>query len=243
MPRVSGKLSNLKSKKLYLQVYEALKNYILDNHLKPGNKLPTEMEMCTMLKVSRNVLREAIKALEIAGIVSSKPGVGIVLQDFNANFAFESLIYHLEWNSEYILDQSLAVRRALELGFLHEAFITSNENTIKHLQHCVDKMNSYYKKLGSDPNKPYMFGIDFYEADANFHKYLYENVSNKLLSSIVDAVWASDKYYKTSLHLKHLENTIVKHQRILQALKDKDEQAFIDAVHYHFDINYKLSPE
>ena len=50
------------------------------NHLLPGDKLPSEMKMCEMLGVSRNVLREAIKSLEITGAVHSTPGVGIVIQ-------------------------------------------------------------------------------------------------------------------------------------------------------------------
>lgn len=44
--------------------------------------------MCDMLGVSRNVLREAIKALEIIGIVKSKPGIGIVIQEFNMDFFY-----------------------------------------------------------------------------------------------------------------------------------------------------------
>ena len=81
------KLQNLKSQKLYIRVYDEIRNYIYKNNLKAGDKLPTEMEMCEMLGVSRNVLREAIKSLEITGIVSSKPGVGIIIRDFNVDYS------------------------------------------------------------------------------------------------------------------------------------------------------------
>ncbi len=60
-------MKNLKSRRLYLQVYDEIKSYIEKNHLLPGDKLPSEMKMCEMLGVSRNVLREAIKSLEITG--------------------------------------------------------------------------------------------------------------------------------------------------------------------------------
>ena len=72
----ASEMKNLKSRKLYLQVYDEIKNYIEENHLLPGDKLPSEMKMCEMLGVSRNVLREAIKSLEITGTVSSTPGAG-----------------------------------------------------------------------------------------------------------------------------------------------------------------------
>lgn len=51
------------------------------------------MKMCEMLGVSRNVLREAIKALEITGTVKSTPGVGIVIQEFNTDFFLSNLIF------------------------------------------------------------------------------------------------------------------------------------------------------
>ena len=50
-------MKNLKSRRLYLQVYDEIKSYIEKNHLLPGDKLPSEMKMCEMLGVSRNVLR------------------------------------------------------------------------------------------------------------------------------------------------------------------------------------------
>lgn len=240
MSRTNGKLENLKSQKLYLKVYDALKNYILDNHLKPGDKLPTEMEMCSTLGVSRNVLREAIKALEISGIVASRPGVGIILQEFSADFAFENLVYHLEWNSEYFLAQSLSVRRALELGFIHEAFISADANTISQLQENVEKMQAHYNKISSSTStQAYTYGLEFCEADANFHRILYENVNNKVLTAIIHAVWAADKYYKSVIELAHLKKTIDKHQKILQALIARDEQAFSSAMYHHFNEAYK----
>ena len=61
MAKANG-MKNLKSRKLYLQVYDEIKSYIEKNHLMPGDKLPSEMKMCEMLGVSRNVLREAIKS-------------------------------------------------------------------------------------------------------------------------------------------------------------------------------------
>ena len=85
-------MKNLKSPKLYFQVYDALREYIIKNNLKPGDKMPTEAEMTEALGVSRNVLREGIKTLEIIGVLSSKPGVGMIINSFNSNF-LSSCIY------------------------------------------------------------------------------------------------------------------------------------------------------
>lgn len=232
-------LKNLKSRKLYLQVYEQLKEYILQNQLKPGDKLPTEMEMSALLGVSRNVLREAIKSLEIAGIVSSKPGVGIIIQEFSTDFLFQSLIYHLAWNSETLLHQTLAVRRTLELGFVEAAFESLGVGEMTLLEQQVDIMRISFdiqNKLGSSAT---VFGSQFYEADAAFHNILYSKAENKILSSVIDAVWSCDKYYKKRVAPTYINFTVTKHENIVTALRNHSLEDFRAAMHYHFDTQYK----
>ena len=63
----SGEMKRLKSDKLYTRVYQEIRNYIVENDLTAGDKLPSEMEMCQTLGVSRNVVREALKSLQIMG--------------------------------------------------------------------------------------------------------------------------------------------------------------------------------
>jgi DNA-binding FadR family transcriptional regulator len=53
---------------------------MLRNGLKAGDLLPTEQAMSEMLGVSRNVLREAIKSMELMGMVSACPGKGTVIK-------------------------------------------------------------------------------------------------------------------------------------------------------------------
>ena len=117
----ANEMKNLKTRKLYLQVYDEIKNYIEENHLVPGDKLPSEMKMCEMLGVSRNVLREAIKSLEITGTLCSTPGAGIVIQEFNINFFLRSLVYSVR-DEKQLFKEIEELRRVLELGFAKEAF-------------------------------------------------------------------------------------------------------------------------
>lgn len=232
-------LKNLKKRKLYLQVYEELKDYILEKQLKPGDKLPTEAEMCNLLGVSRNVLREAIKSLEISGIVASRPGVGIIIQEFSTDYLFQSLIYHLAWNSESLLNQTLAVRRTLELGFLEDAFYSLGPDEIAQLKQQVDIMRSSYAIQKRRRSTITVFGPEFYEADATFHKILFSKADNKILSSVIDAVWACDKYYKQRTERIYIKKTVIKHENIVAALEQKDLETFRAAMHYHFDVQYK----
>ena len=203
----ASEMKNLKSRKLYLQVYDEIKNYIEENHLLPGDKLPSEMKMCEMLGVSRNVLREAIKSLEITGTVSSTPGAGIVIQEFNINFFLRSLVYSIS-------DENISPE---DLEALHI-----------EVQNMADLFSQIKKSRSS------IFGIKFAKSDASFHKILFHSVDNTLLKSIIEFFWACDKYYKVKTPHHNMERTVDKHHKIYLALLEKDYDKYIEAMQEHF---------
>ena len=67
---------------LYEVLQQKIKNYIIQNSLKPGDRLPSETELAQQLGVSRNSVREAVKALEMLDIVETRSGAGLFVGDF-----------------------------------------------------------------------------------------------------------------------------------------------------------------
>ena len=59
----------VKVRRLYLQVAEQLSNFISEGAIKPGERLPSERDLASQFGVSRPTIREAMIALEIAGLV------------------------------------------------------------------------------------------------------------------------------------------------------------------------------
>lgn len=232
-----SELKNLKSKKLYLQVYEEIKKYIKDNNLQAGDKLPTEMEMCASLGVSRNVLREAIKSLEITGVINSKPGVGIVIREFNSDFFMSSLISHVDAsNDQKIKDYVEEMRHVLELGFDRKAFDTLSNAEILVMEQQVEQMRVRGR---AETSEVQTLGLDFAKADALFHKVMFSRVDNVLLSSIIDFFWAYDKYYTQKMAPTLVDVTIDKHERIVRALRHHNYDEYHDAMVYHFTYEYQ----
>lgn len=230
------KMKNLKSKKLYLQVYDEIKKYIKDKDLQPGDKLPTEMEMCSSLGVSRNVLREAIKSLEITGIVNSKPGVGIIIREFNSDFFMSALISHVNvTNDRNIKEYVEELRHVLEIGFDEKAFNTLSNAEIAIMAEQVKLMKSHNTEIYKEHKS---LGIDFAKADALFHKTMFSRVDNVLLSSIIDFFWAYDKYYAQKIKPNFIDITIDKHERIINALYKHDYEEYHQAMIYHFTYEY-----
>ncbi|MGB4255860.1 MAG: GntR family transcriptional regulator, partial [Rectinema sp.] len=68
---------NLSSKKQRSQeVASHIKELIRDEKLKPGEKLPNELELCSLFSVSRPTIREAVKILISQGIIEIRRGKG-----------------------------------------------------------------------------------------------------------------------------------------------------------------------
>src|SRR5258706_15386912 len=78
---------------LYQAAQEAIKNYIIENDLQPGDPLPPEIELTRIFKVSRTSVREAVKSLESLGMIEARSGSGL----FVKSFSFEALLDHFAY--------------------------------------------------------------------------------------------------------------------------------------------------
>lgn len=71
-----------------------LKSYIVEENLKPGDRLPTETDLARRFGVSRLSLREATKSLEFLGIVEARPGRGLSVGQVDMDRVTEYLGFH-----------------------------------------------------------------------------------------------------------------------------------------------------
>ncbi|SDJ65625.1 FadR/GntR family transcriptional regulator [Salimicrobium halophilum] len=85
--------------KVYEGVLQKLKEFIDNNGVKPGDKLPSERELSEQLKVGRSSIREALRALELLGLIETRRGEGTFLKEYED--------YHMvELLSTFILNRS-----------------------------------------------------------------------------------------------------------------------------------------
>ncbi len=104
----------IKNAKVYEQVIEQIKTMIISGNLQKGDKLPSERELVDQLKVSRTSIREALRALEIVGLIKCKQGEGNFIRDNFDNSLFEplSLVFMLERSNK---EDIIEVRRIIEV--------------------------------------------------------------------------------------------------------------------------------
>lgn len=162
---------------LYEEAFARIKDYITDNHLLPGSRLPTEKELAVALGVGRSAVREAVKSLQILGVLDVKPKEGIVVKKFNFDPIIENLEYGLLVDNSHILEL-LDLRIALENAYLTSAIEHATFSQFKELRDIIHEME---RKAAA--------GQSVLEEDMRFHVAMYTNVDNGILKSLLSLFW------------------------------------------------------
>lgn len=79
------------SSKVYLGIMEQLKEMIEEDGLLPGDKIPSERELCERMQAGRSSVREALRALELLGLIETRRGEGTFIKDFQEHQLVELL--------------------------------------------------------------------------------------------------------------------------------------------------------
>ncbi|KAA0563548.1 FadR family transcriptional regulator [Bacillus sp. CH30_1T] len=77
--------------KVYIGIVHQLREMISKDGLKPGDKIPSERELSERLNVGRSSVREALRALELLGLIETKRGEGTFLRDFRDHHLIDLL--------------------------------------------------------------------------------------------------------------------------------------------------------
>jgi GntR family transcriptional repressor for pyruvate dehydrogenase complex len=75
--------------KVYIETIKQIHNIILTDSLETGDKIPSERELSERLKVGRSSVREALRALELLGLIETRRGEGTFVKDFGGHHLVE----------------------------------------------------------------------------------------------------------------------------------------------------------
>lgn len=210
--------------KLYIRTYREIRKYIVQNNLQPGDLLPTEQKLCETLGVSRNVLRESIKSMELMGMVRACPGKGTEVQAFNLDFILQNvLFFQVGPQEEHSIREMFGVRKVLELAYMRQAFHAMTEEDVRALRSLADAMRDNWSR-----------GVFFIQEDKGFHLTLFRSLHNDVLLSLLEAIWSVDDGFELEKKQPHLEQTVTKHEAIVAALENHSYPAFARAMEAHF---------
>jgi GntR family transcriptional repressor for pyruvate dehydrogenase complex len=163
----------LKKTRLYEEIAEQIKDAILDGHLKPTERLPSERDLCEMFGVGRPTVREALRVLDNMGLIEIGPGIkGSTVKDVDITQYMDALREHLahliKVNEETIQDL-WEVRKYIELGISLTAARNATQQDFTKLRECIHRMEA----CGNDTRTYFPVAVEF-------HKYMAEATQNKI---------------------------------------------------------------
>ena len=202
-----------------------IKDYILENQLQPGDKLPTEEQLAAALQVGRTAVRETFRRLEALGIVESRQGYGRVVRDFNFDPILNGLFYGLAFRGDNVM-QVLGIRRALDDFFIKEAIQNLQEEDIVQLEAIIQRM------IDGGIDNP-----NFPQEDHDFHALLYSRCGNPLAAQLFEITW-NVRLHATDRHVAFSETPpeiVNEHVAIFDAIKQRDVARARELLAIHHD--------
>lgn len=186
---------------------------ILDEHLKPGDRLPSEREMAQLLNVSRPSLREAVRILEARGRLVVKHGQGVFVQAPRSERELRAAL----GETELTLNELYAMREVLEVPAAGWAAENITDEQLQEVRTALDKLNKAGEAEGVDYD-------ELRQLDANFHLSIAVAAGNRFLrqtSNVLHSMVLSGM--ETTLLIPgRIETARQDHERIYSALAQHD---------------------
>ena len=167
----------IRPKKISEEIVEQIKLLISQGDLKPGDRLPSERELATMLGVSRPSVREALMVLEAIGFVDSRQGGGTFVRTLTKNSIADPLAKLVENKDPQLLRSLAEVRMGLEGWSAYLAAQRASEDDLAEIQRHYAVMEKQAAKGGWSS-----------EVDAEFHYAITAASHNSLQMHVLDSI-------------------------------------------------------
>jgi len=194
----------------------AICRMIRDGNLRPGDSLPPERDLARMLQVSRASLREALRGLEIAGIIESRHGGGTLVRSFSAFGTESPLAMVFETNHDMVSDL-WEVRRIVEPAFAERAAARATEEGVASLREMLERHYDAYHRAGT--------GVAARQYDREFHGAVASLANNEAAQQVIDLLNAlvhTGYQAHRAFILERRKRAYARHVAIFEAIRDGD---------------------
>lgn len=209
---------NEKSANVYEKVIAELKKGIMHGELKPGDKLPSERELAGMLGVSRTSLREALRLLEVSGVVTIKHGQGVFIANNDPDEYMRKFISHI-FVDEKKIEELFQIRKLIET----EATVWACQNgTDEQLKKIYNLVQETIYILDNSSKGDFLAVLA--KQDGKFHHLLAEAANNSVLGNIMDNLLdlLADSRARAASVKGRPQKSLQEHLKIAEALLERD---------------------
>jgi len=207
----------------YEQVAEQIRRLIGSGALKPGDLLPPERELAETLGVGRSSVRDAVRTLEVMGILEPRQGHGTVVRDLSADALVVPLATVLQHKRVLVADL-LDVRRMIEPGLAARAARNATPEEVRQMAAVLERHEA---KLGR--------GEEAVDEDSEFHYAIAMAARNGVVLRVLDVLMDLLRESRArSLQVPgRARRSFDGHRRILRAIQKRDAKAAEAAVRKH----------
>jgi len=216
------------------QVAKSLAARITAGDWQPGEKLPSEAELCKAFSVGRSSLREALTSLAFIGLIRVRAGGGSYVAEQPSAYFTSSWLNSGTLNNEKALEEFIEARLILEteLAGLCAERITQEEFDAAEL--LVERMREAVHNAN-----------EFWKLDLSFHLAMGMAAKNEVLNNIIKSVREQmvDLISKSLLLQEGMEQAVGQHAKVLEALRQRNPAKAREAMRHHlqsFQRGYKV---
>jgi DNA-binding FadR family transcriptional regulator len=153
-----------------------IKEMITSGELGPGDRLPKEADLAERLGLSRNSLREAVKALSMIRVLDVRQGDGTYVTSLEPHLLLDALSFVVDFHRDDTVLQFLEVRRIMEPAATALAAERMTDDD-------VDKLQAVLDELGPEPTIEALVANDL-----EFHRQIAAGSGNEVLCSLIDGL-------------------------------------------------------
>ncbi|MDI1289378.1 MAG: FCD domain-containing protein [bacterium] len=190
-----------------------IKAMILAGQLQPGDRLPREADLADELGLSRNSLREAVRALALINVLDVRRGDGTYVTSLDPDLLLDALTFVVDFHRDDSVLEFLRVRRILEPAAAAMAARRVTAEDLRALQAAVDA-----SLPDSSPEEVLALDIEF-------HRLVGLASGNSVLASLIEGLSAPTnraRIWRGRTQAGAQERTVREHQAILDALASQE---------------------
>lgn len=195
--------------------------------LKPGDFLPPERTMLEMYQIGRGTLREALRLLEVQGVIAIKPGPGggPTLRDPDASHLASTIILLMQLR-QAPFRSIVEVRSALEPMISSLAAERMSDEALEELGQSIEQMREYLKDQDV-----------FFETNKKFHDLIAWSSGNPLFGYIADSLFGimDGTVIGIDYPTRRREAILTAHEEIYAALRARDPKESGSRMAEHID--------
>jgi GntR family transcriptional repressor for pyruvate dehydrogenase complex len=227
-------LEPVRRSRIYEEVAARIRRLIADGRLKPGDKLPPERELATSLGVSRTSVRDAIRTLQMTGLLEPRQGEGTVVRELSTEVLVAPIASALFTRKDLLADL-IAVRKMIEPAMAGEAARHATADEIRQMEALLSRQAARIESGGLAISE-----------DSAFHDMIARASRNQVVLKVIDVLMdLLREGRERSLQVRgRPQRSLRGHRQILDAIKRRDGDAAARAMLNHLEqIEEMLLPE